>query len=194
MIFETFLKSSGIPITVKRGDEPERELRGLLNHEKATKRSYVGFYPGTDIIPGDLLLTPDGDRMHVVDVRTSYFQGKPEELMAYYQTEVEFRTAKNSSTVFNISGNAYGLNVGDGNTTIINCSDSIQNMKEKASGLDAPDKESVERIISLLEMIVNNQIPPSKGLLSKFSDVMERHSWLTSAVSSTLLGWLMTQI
>ena len=40
----------------------------------------------------------------------------------------------------------------------------------------------------------NGDIPVQKGILSKFSDVMERNSWITGAIASTLLSWLTTQI
>lgn len=38
-----------------------------------------------------------------------------------------------------------------------------------AEAEDAPDKEQVQKLVDLVEMIVNDQIPPQKGLLSKFS-------------------------
>lgn len=59
---------------------------------------------------------------------------------------------------------------------------------------DSPDKEDLQQLLSLLEMLVNDRIPAQKGMLSKFSAVMERNSWITGAISSTLLGWLMSQI
>ena len=52
----------------------------------------------------------------------------------------------------------------------------------------------MEKVIALLEMVVNNQVPASKGLFSKFSELMERHSWLSGSVASTILGWLMSKI
>lgn len=194
MIIETFMKAHGITITVKRSGELDREERGLPNHDATTNRSYIGFFPGTDIKPNDVLVNTSGDKMYVVDVKTDYFRGKPEQLLAFYQTEAEHDASQPASTIFNIMGDAYGVNVGDNNTTIINYTKSIEALKEKAGKTEGPDKESIQRIIELLEMIVDNQLPPSKGLFSKFSEVMERHSWLTNAISSTLLAWLMTNI
>lgn len=194
MIFETFLNMHGISITVKREGEEDRIIRGLLNQDQTTGKEYVGFRPGTDIKVGDLMVTPAGDRMFVSDVKTNFFRGKPEELTAYYQTEAERNAAKSAPTIVNIGGNAYGVAVGNGNSAIINYAASIQTIKEEAVKTSPADQAVIERIVALLEMVVNNQVPPSKGLFSKFSDVMERHSWLSSAVASTILGWLMNSI
>ena len=67
-------------------------------------------------------------------------------------------------------------------------------MKEQVQSSSSPDKDDLQQLLSLLEMLVNDRIPAQKGMFSKFSDVMERNSWITSAISSTLLGWLMSQI
>lgn len=63
-------------------------------------------------------------------------------------------------------------------------------MREQTAIENAPDKEQINKLIDLVEMIVNEQIPPQKGLLSKFSDTMEKHSWITGAVASALVSWL----
>lgn len=36
--------------------------------------------------------------------------------------------------------------------------------------------------------------PASKGLFSRFSEVMGRHSWLPNSVAGAILSWLMTKI
>lgn len=65
-------------------------------------------------------------------------------------------------------------------------------MRARIASEGGQDSDELNRIADLLEMIVNNQIPASKGLFSKFSSVMERHSWLSSAISSALISWLMS--
>ncbi len=67
-------------------------------------------------------------------------------------------------------------------------------MKERVEQEQSEDKEDLKKIISLLEMVVNEQVPPSKGLFSKSSAVMERHSWIANSVAATVLSWLMSQI
>lgn len=65
---------------------------------------------------------------------------------------------------------------------------------EQIENSTSPDKEELQQIINLLEMVLNNQVPAQKGLLSKFSAVLERNSWITGSIASALLSWLTTQI
>lgn len=96
-------------------------------------------------------------------------------------------------TTFNIQ-NAYGSVIGSQSSVVMNYNAAIQNAKKEIEASNSPDKEDLDKIISLLEMIVNNQLSPQKGLFSKFSSVMERNSWITGTITSTLLGWLTSQI
>ena len=183
----------GVQITIIHQNGSTRTEAGLMNQDPNTKKNYVGFYPGTDIQIGDTLISPDGDTMHVVDMQTSYFRSKAEELRAFYLTDTEYKRSQESSSPLHID-NAYGVSIGDGNTVIVNYIESLDSLKQIVSTTDAPEKAEMEKVVSLLEMVVNNQVPASKGLFSKFSSLMERHSWLSSAVASTILGWLMSQI
>jgi hypothetical protein len=53
---------------------------------------------------------------------------------------------------------------------------------------------TLEKVVSLLEAIINGDIPAQKGIFSKLKDSMERNSWITGAIASTLLSWLTAQI
>lgn len=188
---ELFLQQHGIFYIVKRNGHSQL---GLPNTEKSTGRKYIGFIPGTDIHLGDSLTNPAGDTFYIVDVQTQFVHQEPYQLKAYYQTEFDKeRYAQPSSPVFNI-GNAYGSVIGTQHTVTFNYKDSLQTAKMQIESSDSSDKEELQRVISLLEMIVNNQLPPQKGLLSKFSSVLERNSWITGSIASTLLGWLTSQI
>lgn len=191
---QSFLRSMGIDYLVKRDGFNDRSERGLKNREQDTGKAFIGFMPGTDIAIGDILENPAGDIFYVVEVETQFFQGKPHQLKAFYQTEVERKAAPQpAQSVFNI-GTAYGSVIGNENQAVINYNSSAQDLKEKVNQSDSPDKEDMEKIVSLLEMVVNNQVPPSKGLFSKFSEVMERHSWLSNSVAGTIFAWLTSKI
>lgn len=194
MPIESFLRTMGINYLVRRQDCADRSEKGLINREQDTKRAFIGFRPKTDIKIGDILENPAGDLFYITEVRTQYFQGRAHSLMAYYETDIERKNRQQATqSVFNI-GTAYGSIIGNENQAIINYNSSIQDLKEKIEQSDSPDKESMEKIVSLLEMVVNNQVPPSKGLFSKFSEVMERHSWLSNSVAGTILAWLTSKI
>ena len=100
---------------------------------------------------------------------------------------------QSNSPVFNI-GTAYGSVIGTQQSVTVNYKDSLRATKKQIEDSDSPDKEELQQIISLLEMMVNNQLPPQKGLLSKFSAVLERNSWITSPIASVLISWLTSQI
>lgn len=192
MIFENFLRMHGLNMQIEREGEIIATVPGLPNRETATNRQYVGFRPKTDIKIDDVIITPANERLYVTETQASFFQKQQEEIKAFYMTEVEKKrkeTEQRQSNIYNI-GTAYGSVIGTANTATINYQTNFQELRERAEAEDAPDKEQVQKLVDLVEMIVNDQIPPQKGLLSKFSETMERHSWITSAVASALVSWL----
>ncbi len=191
---ESIIKLSGSMYSIARGNSSVTPVQGMINREQSTGKRYIGFLPCTDVQVGDLLTNPSGDRFYVIDRETATFQGHPHELRCFIETEAEHRKKDlTSGPVFNI-GSATGSIIGTQVHASLNYSDSINQMKEQVLSSDSPDKEDLQQLLSLLEMLVNDRIPAQKGMLSKFSDVMERNSWITGAISSTLLGWLMSQI
>lgn len=187
MPFEDFLKPHGINYTVHREGEPQRIERGLPD------KGYIMFRPGTDIKALDVLENPVGEAYYVVNTETEFAYQKPHFLKAFYQTQQEHNTVKQvSGPVFNVQ-NAYGSVIGTNNQATINYNSAISELKQAVSADTSADKEQLEKIVSLLEMVVNDQVPPSKGLFSKFREVMERNSWITGSVANALLSWLLTK-
>ncbi len=97
------------------------------------------------------------------------------------------------NTIFNIE-NATNSVIGTQATVTMNINNSIQEAKEKIAASGSSDKEELQQIIYLLERIVNDQMPAEKGVLSKFTSVIQRNSWIASPISSILLNWLISQI
>jgi len=189
-----FLERSGQPYQVERDGKIIFTADGLPNHETSTKRQYIGFAPGTDIKPYDWVINSFGERFFIEDTKTIFVQKEPHCLNAYYLTQVEYqKSLQQNSATFNIQ-NAYGSVIGTQTYVTLNYNDSIQKAKELIETSSSSDKDALNQIISLLEMIVNNQVPVTKGLFSKFSAVMERNSWITGSIMSALLSWLTSQI
>lgn len=189
-----FIDRNGIKYNVERDSIIVGSFQGLINREQATNKRYISFHVGTDVQIGDWLINPSGDRYIVIDRETTTFAGNPHDLKCMIQTETEHKTVNTqASTIFNI-GSAHGSIIGTQSNVTLNYTESIQQAKEQIASSDSPDKEELQQIISLLEMVVNNQVPPQKGLFSKFSAVMERNSWITGTLASAFLNWLMTQI
>lgn len=190
---QQFINDRGIIFKIERNGSIVSELKGLPNHEKSTSRKYIGFMPDSDIQTNDWLINPVNERFYVSDTVTVFFFQQKSQLKVYYQTVSEYNAKTEKATaIFNIE-NATNSVIGMQSTVTMNINHSIQEAKEKIETSNSKDKEELKQIISLLEMVVNNQVPAQKGLLSKFSAVMERNSWITGSVSSILLNWLLAQ-
>ncbi len=190
---QQFINNRGIMFKVERNGSIVSELKGLPNHEKSTSRKYIGFMPDSDIQTGDWLINPTNEKFYVSDIVTDFFLQQKSQLKAYCQTITEYNAkAEKAPAIFNIE-NATNSVIGMQSTVTLNINSSIQEAKEQIASSDSGDKEELQQIISLLEMVVNNQVPAQKGLLSKFVSVIQRNSWISSPISSILLNWLLTQ-
>ena len=187
MSFGNFLQLHGINYTLQRQNKPVREERGLPD------KGYIMFRPGTDIVKSDVLTNPVGETYYVVRAETEFAYGKPHFLKVFYQTEREYSAAEQSSQpIFNIQ-NAYGSVIGTGNQATVNYNSAVSEFRQAVASDTSADKEQLEKIVDLLEMVVNDQVPPSKGLFSKFREIMERNSWITGSVANALMNWLLTK-
>ena len=165
MIFESFLEMQGLDMQIERDGEIIATVPGLPNRETATNRQYVGFRPKTDIKIDDVIITPANERLYVTETQASFFQKQQEEIKAFYMTEVEKKrkeTEQRQSNIYNI-GTAYGSVIGTANTATINYQTNFQELRERAEAENAPDKEQVQKLVDLVEMIVNVQVFGNDG-------------------------------
>ncbi len=194
-IAEQFIERHGITFQIERNGQIVSHAQGLPNHESATAKAYIGMLKDADVNSGDWLINPENERFYVEDKVSDFAFGEFQQYKLFYLTESEYKhknTAQDHLT-FNI-GTANNSVIGTQSVVTINIDSAIKDAKEKIASSNSNDKEELQQIISLLEMVVNNQVPPQKGLFSKFSAVMERNSWITGSISSALLGWLTSQI
>ncbi len=191
MNLDDFLSHQGIQYKIIRNNTIiANEIKGLPNHETNTNKKYIGFKPTVDIQYGDCLIGPTGQRIYVVDTDVAYFGGEPFQLKAYYQTESEhLNPASNQNVIYNIS-NVSSSVIGTGNVATISYTENLQNLKKTIEDVGSPDKEELQQIISLLELVVEDKIPAKKGLLSKFRDILAKHSWLIPQLTKIMLDWM----
>ena len=194
-IASRFIQSHGILFQIERNGEIITTALGLPNHDQITAEPFIGMLEDTDVEIGDWRINPNNERFYVKDKISDYAFHEFQQYKLVYLTEAQyyFKQSMHSVTTFNIQ-NAYGSVIGSQSSVVMNYNAAIQNAKKEIEASNSPDKEDLDKIISLLEMIINNQLPPQKGLFSKFSSVMERNSWITGTIASTLLGWLTSQI
>jgi hypothetical protein len=181
-----FIKTQGISFLVARNKENVSTEKGLPNYDKMRGENTINFLPTACIKEGDALTSPDGKTVYVSEISTEYFNGVANYLTVYYQkTPNPEPPAPQSQTIFNI-GTVTNSVIGNNNSVSV----SIQEMKERAERDGGDDKEALQEIISILEKILAGQEMPKPGLLSKFGACMERNSWITGAIASALINWL----
>ena len=193
-IAKKFITTRGTVFRIERNGEFISTALGLPNHEKATQKPYIGMLQDADVNIGDWLVNPANDRFLVKDKIADFAFNEFQQYKIFYLTEAQAKkdSSAPASTIFNI-GTATGSVIGTQSVVNMNYNDSIQNAKKQLENSSSPDKEDLKQLINLLEMIVNNQVPVSKGLFSRFSEIMERNSWITGSISSALISWLTTQ-
>ncbi len=195
---KNLILSRGIPFQIERKGNVIYTISGLPNHEKATGKQYIGFLPETDIQPNDWIINPNGNRLFIEDVQPSYGFGELQQFKAFYLTEVEYTkiitsNSQNTSNIFNI-GSATGSVIGTQSVVNFSYTNTISELKNQVDSSNSPDKSELTKITNLLEMVINNELPPQKGMFSKFADVLKRNSWFATPMMSALFGWLTTQI
>lgn len=197
---ERFIAMHGVKYDIYRDGKLLSTVEGLLNHEKSTGAAYIGFLPETDIRENDLIIGQAGERLHVQEVKPQYANHDLLQLKAICLTEREWNAQKiPAQTVFNI-GAATGSVIGtqssvnfhfNYNADMLDIGKDISELRKQINDVNSPDKEDLDRIVDLLEELVREKKPVEKGVFAKFSDVMQRHEWITSPIMSVLLSWMM---
>ncbi len=177
-----------IDFKISRNSQVLYTLKGLKNCDKDTHKKYIGFYPDADIQIGDVLSVPNSSvKYFVIDIDTSIYSGKIYQLKAYYQNSAP--TAENSSTVYNITNSPNSI-IGNQQQAILNNSSfNIDDLKELIELYGANDKQELYELSSQLqELLKNDDFHKSK--LSKFSDLIAKHSWLPVAIAQIISAFI----
>lgn len=197
---ERFIATHGVQFEIHRDGKHVSTVEGLPNHEKSTGAAYIGFLPETDIRENDLIIGQAGERLHVQEVKPQYANHKLLQLKAICLTEREWNYQKTPpQNVFNI-GTATGSVIGtqssvnfrfNYNADMLDIGKDISELRKHINDVNSLDKEDLDRIVDLLEELVREKKPVEKGVFAKFSDVMQKHEWITSPIMSVLLSWMM---
>lgn len=107
-----------------------------------------------------------------------------------YLERIENQTVPPTPSLHFSVENNYGA-VGTNTNITINNSfdfDLLDKLITKNSSAGSTDRLELEELKALLQSIQNQQSPVEKGALAKFSDLMEKHSWLSSPIASFLIS------
>ena len=118
-----------------------------------------------------------------VEIRT--ISGKPHSFDAYFENNF-------TRTISNMTFNTYNPNnsiIGTQQNAVINITDSFDNLDKLIQNQGGKDIERLNELSSTLKSeLLGNQIDKSK--LSKFGDLIAKHSWLVMAISQIIAAWL----
>ena len=143
----------------------------------------------SDIQKGDIVIDS-----HESFVITKIISQKADEipkemwnLEAYIQTEDEYYRQNESRNTFNINNCSINgvLQNNKGNVNINN-GISLDDLRKMIDSNNTNDKEELSELVKELEKAENYEMY-KKGLLSKFSHLLNKYSWLSGAVANYLI-------
>ena len=198
----SFLEVHGIKFRVERNGKPAREFDGLFNHEKFTRRQYIGFVPKTDVKPGDWLINSSDERFYVEDIKTDYEMQQPFELKAYYLTEVEHGKLYPPAPEAEHEPEKSVDGAAESEYSDVSYGECVAKLREKIDGLDladfgdlnaseaADERDALYQIADFIESVLKDESPLTEGILNDFSDVIQRNPWVTVYMSIAFLNWI----
>ena len=163
-------------------------VKGLKNTGKGSNKKFIGFFPDVDIQIGDFLMVPNTSvKYSIIDVDTSTYMGEIYQLKAYYQTAPA--EAKQPSVTFNVNSSPNSIFGTQASAIINNPSFSLNDLDSLIESNGGVDKKELYQLSSQLqELLEKDEFHKSK--LSKFSDLIAKHSWLPLAIAQVISAYL----
>lgn len=158
--------------------------KGMINDSKEC--NFISFDPDVDVQVNDNVFCPLKNKHYIItSTDIALFNGKQHRLDAFFDNNF---TPKQATTVFN-TYNPNNSIIGSQQTATINIYDSFNNLDKLINDYGATDKEKLfELKDTLKQQLESNQL--NKSSLSKFSDLIAKHSWLALAISQIIAAWI----
>ena len=136
--------------------------------------------PVVPIKPGDILVQEINEEKFIVE---SLRPIDP----SYHECIIKYKTnnSSDSGTTFNISTVSGNSVIGNQNTVNINQSCTLEDISKLLESLNISSSESEELIQALKKLENTDSTVPVRGILAKFSDLMNKHHELIVAIG----GW-----
>ena len=177
-----------IDFQIYRNSDLINTVKGLKNTEKGSNKKFIGFFPDVDIQIGDILMVPNTSiKYSIVDVDTATYMGEIYQLKAYYQTAPT--ELKQPSVTFNVNSSPNSIFGTQASAIINNPSFSISDFDSLIESNGGTDKKELYQLSSQLQELLEKD-NFHKGKLSKFSDLIAKHSWLPLAIAQIISAYL----
>lgn len=85
--------------------------------------------------------------------------------------------------------NAHDSIIGTQTNATINNGFTFDEIEEyiQSKNIDSSDKEKLLELNNFVKTLAENNVPLSKGILNRFSDIIAKHSWVLSLIGSALI-------
>lgn len=105
-----------------------------------------------------------------------------------YKEHEEINMQSPSQVINNFNAPVTNSAISNTGNVTMNITSSFDDMRSEieSHNLDSSDKEIALKLIDCLETLIENDAPLKKGALSKFSDVISKHSWLFTLCGNAL--------
>ena len=188
------MRLAGEDFEIVRGNE-SRLLKGIKQYKKASNRRYVQFYPGTDIQVGDLIRRKlSGDEWLAVEIDPHVISGSVFSVNAYYETKQEQQKQIPTSVNYNFHSSS-NIIAGSQTNAVMNIN--IGEIETEIKKHGGADKEELLEMMEAIKQTFEQQSALPKNSLARFSDALERHSWITSSlvqlIGSASIQFLMSK-
>lgn len=149
----------------------------------------IQFLENTDIKNGDWIIdTITNQRYFAKNARPIIIGGKPCDWMVEYITELAYQRAEtvNRQTNINIHSVSGNSIIGNQENVVMNIGNSIDDIKQIINALPDAEQAEAQDLLNTLKTTEEATHPILvEGALSKFSDLLKKHSDLLIAVG----GW-----
>ncbi|MEL7657583.1 MAG: hypothetical protein AAGU75_16940, partial [Bacillota bacterium] len=179
-MLDTIMNTSGEDFEIVRSGII---VKGAKSTSK-TNRKLVQFYPDTDLRRGDFLIRMvNGDKWRVVEVDPNIVEGHIFYLRAYYETEFDQQQQQAGSTTYTFNNSS---NIIAGSQTFASMQIDFKQIEEQIQESGGTDKELLHELIKEIKNTFEEKDSLPKGTLTRFSELLEKHSWLTGSLVQIL--------
>ncbi|MGL5580526.1 MAG: hypothetical protein ACRDCE_06125 [Cetobacterium sp.] len=171
-------------------ENSKTEIKGWPSSSKKAITFLESFIPKEDMV---LINSKTGIKYHLIG-NPDKIPTRTGEIIGYSigflsSKEYELKNISNSQNI-NI-GNIHGSAIiGNQQNASINIGSTIEEVKSLIENKPIEDREELKKLVTLLEVIKENNISVSKGTFSKFADILNKYSDIALPIGSILLKWL----
>ena len=174
-----------VEFEIYRNSQFISKTKGLKTSSQG--KTFVEFFPDVDVQAGDILKLANIS-FYVVNTDIQTWMGEISAIKAYYQTTPPIEQSSNS-TVFNISNASNSIIGNQQQATLNNSSFNIEDLKQLIELYGNNDKQQLYELSSELEQLLKKD-DFHKSKLSKFSDLIAKHSWIALSIAQIIAGYL----